>query len=301
MNQGNYLVRATALDGRVRAFALNATHVVAELRDRQDTGPVVTAALGRTAIGSLLLAAASLKEAGQALTVEVKGNGPAGLILATANGAGEVRGLVSRPNADLELASPGRPDGKLDVRGVVGTRGFLSVTRNLGMRDTYQGMVELRSGEIGDDLAYYLVHSEQIPSAIGVGVLATPENLVEAAGGYLVQLLPGLSEDEIVAIEQRILALPDPTRMLREGLSPEGILARIFPEGFTELDRYPVRFACPCSRERFEAGIVSLGADEVRRIIEEEEAPYTETVCHFCNQAYRFSAEEMREILDAAR
>jgi molecular chaperone Hsp33 len=301
MNQGNYLVRATALDDRVRAFALNATDVVAELRDRHDTGPVVTAALGRTAMGSLLLAAAALKEPEQVLTVEVKGNGPAGLILATANGAGEVRGLVSRPHADVELASAGRPDGKLDVRSVVGTEGFLSVTRNLGMRDTYQGMVELRSGEIGEDLAYYLVQSEQIPSAIGVGVLATPDNLVAAAGGYMVQLLPGLSEEEIAVIERRISALPHPTRLLREGTSPEGILGRIFPEGFTELDRYPVRFACPCSRERFEAGIVSLGAEEVRRIIEEEDAPYTEAVCHFCNETYRFSPDEMREILEAAR
>jgi molecular chaperone Hsp33 len=301
MNQGNYMVRATALGDRVRAFALNATGVVSELRDRHDTGPVVAAALGRTAMGALLMAAASLKEADQVLTVEVKGDGPVGKILVTATGGGDVRGLVGNPRADEALPALGRPDGKLDVRGVVGTEGFLSVTRNLGMRDNYQGMVELRSGEIGDDLAYYLFQSEQTPSAVGVGVLATPDNLIDTAGGYLVQLLPGLSDDEIAAIERRIAALPHPTALLRQGVTPEGILALIFPEGFKELDRYPVRFHCPCSRERFEVGIISLGAEEITRIIEEEEAPYTEVVCHFCNERYRFSPDEMREILNSAR
>jgi molecular chaperone Hsp33 len=295
MNEGNYMVRATALGERVRAFALNATDVVSELQRRHDTYPAVTAALGRTAMGSLLLAAASLKEEDQILTVEVKGDGPAGRIIATATGAGEVRGLVGNPHAHV----PG--EGKLNVNGVVGTAGFLSVTRHLGMKDSYQGMVELQSGEIGVDLAYYLAQSEQTPSAVGIGVFVQPDNAVEAAGGYLVQLLPGLSDEEITAIEQRIAALPHPTALIREGVTPEGVLGLIFPEGFTETDRYPVRFRCPCSRERFEAGIVSLGAEEVRRIIEEEEAPYTEAVCHFCNERYRFSPDEMREIMDAAR
>ena len=295
MENGNYLVRATALDERVRAFALNATEVVSELQRRHDTFPAVTAALGRTAMGSLLLAAASLKEADQVLTIEVKGNGPAGRILATANGAGEVRGLVGNPHVHAT------GEGKLNVRGVVGSEGFLSVTRNLGMRDAYQGMVELQSGEIGVDLAFYLAQSEQTPSAVGIGVFVEPDNHVSAAGGYLVQLLPGLADEEIVAIEARIGALPHPTELIRSGEAPEDILRRIFPEGFVELDRYPVRFECPCSRERFSAGIVSLGAEEVRRIIEEEAEPYTEAVCHFCNEHYRFSADEMREILEAAK
>lgn len=291
----DYLVRATALDDRVRAFALQATSVVSELQRRHDTYPAVTAALGRVAMGSLLLAAASLKEKDQVLTVEVKGNGPAGRILATSNGAGEVRGLVGNPHVHVS------GEGKLNVRGVVGSEGFLSVTRHLGMKDAYQGMVELQSGEIGVDLAHYLARSEQTPSAVGIGVFVETDNHVVAAGGYLVQLLPGLSDEEIAAIEARIAALPHPTELIRAGVTPEQVLGRIFPEGFRELDRYPVRFRCPCSRERFEAGIVSLGAEEVRRIIEEEKAPYTEAVCHFCNERYHFSPEEMREILDAAR
>jgi molecular chaperone Hsp33 len=296
MLNGDYMVRATALDGRVRAFAMQATGVVAELQRRHGTYPAVSAALGRTAMGALLLAAASLKEDEQALSVEVKGDGPAGRLLVTANGRGEVRGLVSRPRVHAESRN-----GKLNVSGVVGTNGYLSVTRDLGMRDTYQGTVELVSGEIGDDLAYYLGKSEQTPSAVGVGVFVVPEGTVDAAGGYLVQLLPGVEEDEVAALEERVAALPHPTRLIQEGTTPEGVLERIFPEGFELLDRYPVAFRCPCSRERFERAIVSLGEAEVRRIIEEEEESYTEVVCHFCNEAYHFSPEDMTAILAAAK
>lgn len=292
----DYLVRATALDERVRAFALNATGVVSELRRRHDTYPAVTAALGRTAMGALLISAATLKEEEQLLTVDVKGGGPAGRIVVTANGRGEVRGLVGNPHAHAESVN-----GKLNVSGVVGSKGFLSVTKHLGMKDSYQGTVELLSGEIGDDLAYYLLQSEQTPSAVGVGVFVQPDHSVEAAGGYMIQLLPGLSETEIAAIEQRIADLPHPTQLLRDGATPEEILERIFPEGYTLGDSSPIRFHCPCSRERFESAIVSLGHDEVQRIIEEEEEPFTEVVCHFCNESYQFSPVEMEAILEAAR
>ena len=292
----DYLVRATALDGRVRAFALHATGLVHELQRRHDTHPDVTAALGRTAMGALLLAAASLKEEGQVLSVEVRGDGPAGRILVTADARGQVRGMVANPHAHAPSSN-----GKLNVAGVVGTEGYLSVTRDLGMRGTYRGMVELVSGEIGQDLAYYLTRSEQTPSGVGIGVFVLPDLSVAAAGGYLVQLLGGLSEDEIAVIEERLSSLPHPTSLVREGSTPEEVLGRVFPEGFTVLDGYPVRFACPCSRERFASGIVSLGADEVERIIAEEDQPYTEVVCHFCNERYRYSPGEMRSILAAAR
>ena len=292
----DYLVRATALDERVRAFALNATGVVSELRRRHDTYPAVTAALGRTAMGALVMAAASLKEEEQLLTIDVKGDGPAGRIIATANGRGEVRGLVAHPHVHAPSI-----DGKLNVGGVVGSEGFLSVTKQLGMKDSYQGTVALHSGEIGIDLGYYLVQSEQTPSAVGLGVFVQPDGSVEAAGGYLIQLLPGLEDDEIIAIERRIADLPHPTQLLRDGATPETILERIFPEGYTLGDRYPVSFHCPCSRERFEAAIVSLGHQEVEHIIDEEEQPYTEVVCHFCNEAYHFSPAEMEAILDAAK
>jgi molecular chaperone Hsp33 len=292
----DYLVRATALEGRVRAFALHATDLVGEMQRRHVTYPAVSAALGRTAMGALLLGATALKEAAQLLTVEVRGGGPAGRIICTANGRGEVRGFVTRPQVHAESVQPG----KLNVAGVVGSTGYLSVTKDLGMREPYQGMTELRSGEIGEDLAYYLLKSEQIPSAVGVGVFVRPDGSISAAGGFLVQLLPGLEDDEIAAIERELAALPHPTALVREGISPEGLLERVFPSGCELLDRYPVRFHCPCSKERFEAAIVSLGGEEVTRIIEEEQQPYTEVVCHFCNEVYHFSPEQMREILRAA-
>lgn len=294
---GDYMVRATALDGKVRAFSMTGTGLVEELRRRHDTYPAVTAALGRTAMGALLLAAASLKEEEQLLTVDIRGGGPAGRIVATANGAGEVRGLVGNPHVHAESIRPG----KLNVAGVVGSDGYLAVTRDLGMREPYSGMVELRSGEIGDDLAHYLLRSEQIPSAVGVGVFVVPEGSVDAAGGFLVQLLPGLTELEIEEVERQIASLPHPTRLIRDGLTPEEVLGRICDGQAEILDHYPVRFACPCSRERFQAAIVTLGSGEIERIIEEEEKERTEVVCHFCNEAYYFSPDEMRAILEEAR
>jgi molecular chaperone Hsp33 len=292
---GDHLVRATALDGKVRAFSIRATDLVEELRRRHDTYPAPTAALGRTAMGALLLAAASLKEEEQLLTVEVRGGGPIGRILCTANGRGEVRGLVGNPHVHADSRS-----GKLNVAGVVGTEGHLSVTRDLGMREPYRGTVELRSGEIGEDLAYYLALSEQTHSAVGIGVFVVPAGFVEAAGGFLVQLLPGLSDDEIATVEREISALPHPTTMIRDGLSPRQVLERVFPGGFEVLDEYPVRFLCPCSRERFESAIVTLGGQEIQRLIEEEEKDFTEVVCHFCNEKYHFSPDQMREILRKA-
>jgi molecular chaperone Hsp33 len=289
------MVRATALGGRVRAFGLNATEIVEELRRRHDLNPVPAAAVGRTAMGALLLAAASLKEEDQLLTVEVQGDGPIGRIICSADGAGGVRGLASNPYAH----APSR-DGKLNVGAVVGPSGYLSVTRDLGMRESYKGTVELQSGEIGDDLAYYLARSEQTPSAVGLGVFVLPDGSVEAAGGFLVQLLPGLEPDEIAAIEREVAALPHPTALIRDGVTPEGILDRIFPGGYEALEQLPVRFHCPCSRERFEAALITLGTEEIESIIREETRESTELVCHFCNEAYHFSPCQMRGILQSA-
>jgi molecular chaperone Hsp33 len=294
--RSNYLVRATALDGKVRAFALDATGVVAELQRRHQMYPVPTAAVGRTAMGALLLAAASLKEEDQILTVEVRGDGPIGRIICTANGLGEVRGLASNPRVHADSIRKG----KLNVAGVVGSAGYLSVTKDLGMKESYRGTVELQSGEIGDDLAYYLTRSEQVPSAVGLGVFVTRDGTVDAAGGFLVQLLPGLEDPEILEIEREVAALPHPTALIRQGVSPEQVLERIFDGRFELLDRYPVSFGCPCSRERFESALVTLGAKELASIIDEEENDYTELVCHFCNEAYQFDSAAMEAILRAA-
>ena len=297
MENGGYLVRATAFDGRVRAFAVNATQVVAELAERHETDPAVTAALGRTATAALMLGA-MLKEPDQLVTLRIRGDGPAGVLLASANGRGEVRGLVGDPRPDIEQVNA---SGKLNVAGAVGDSGQLTVTRDLGMRDPYSSMVELVSGEIGEDLAHYFASSEQIPSAVGIGVFVRTDGSVVAGGGYIVQIMAGLSDREVQEIEAVIAGLPHPTVMLRAGESPEQILERIFPGGYSLLDRMPVRFHCPCSRERAERALVLLGPAELEAILENDaEKGYTEAVCEFCAARYHFSPDQLRDLIQAA-
>lgn len=291
------LVRATAFDGLVRAFAVDATDVVAELQARHGMYPAVTAALGRLATGALLLGS-MLKEPDHEVTLRVQGDGPAGTLIASANGAGEVRGLVANPRPDVEQAR----DGKLNVSGVVGRTGQLSVTRDLGLRQPYSSAVELVSGEIGEDLAYYLARSEQVPSAVGIGVFVRADGSVEAAGGYLVQLMPGLGDDDAGAVETAIRALPHPTAMLRAGETPERILGRIFPGGYDVLASGGVRFHCPCTRERAERALVLLGAAELASLRESDAGRgHSELVCEFCKASYRFTGEEIDALIAAAR
>jgi molecular chaperone Hsp33 len=294
--RNDYMVRATALDGLVRAFAIDSTATVAELRRRHATDPAVTAALGRLATGTLLFGA-MLKDEDQLVTVRVQGNGPAGTLLASANGNGEVRGLVSNPRPDVEQVND---RGKLNVSGVVGTEGRLTVTRDLGMRQPHTSTVELVSGEVGEDLAHFLATSEQIPSAVGIGVFVQATGDVEAAGGYIVQLMPGIADSQAAKIESVIRNLPHPTSMLREGDSPERMLTRIFDNDLQILENKPVRFHCPCSKERAERALMLLGRDELSAIIEADaEKGATEVVCQFCTAAYRISISELEALLNS--
>ena len=294
--RSDYMVRATALDGLVRAFAIDSTATVAELRRRHATDPAVTAALGRLATGTLLFGA-MLKDEDQLVTVRVQGNGPAGTLLASANGNGEVRGLVSNPRPDVEQVND---RGKLNVSGVVGTEGRLTVTRDLGMRQPHTSTVELVSGEVGEDLAHFLATSEQIPSAVGIGVFVQATGDVEAAGGYIVQLMPGITDSQAAQIEAVIRNLPHPTSMLRAGDSPERMLTRIFDNDLQILENKPVRFHCPCSKERAERALMLLGRDELSAIIEADaEKGATEVVCQFCTAAYRISIAELEALLNS--
>lgn len=294
--QDDHLVRATAHDGLVRAFAIDTTGVVAELQRRHGTEPAVTAAIGRLATGTLLFGA-MLKEEDQLVTVRIQGDGPAGTLLATANGRGDVRGLVGRPMTGIDQVR----DGKLNVSGVVGTRGRLTVTRDLGMRQPYVGVVELVSGEVGEDLAHYLASSEQTPSAVGIGVFVRTTGDVEAAGGYMVQLLPGVDEDTAARIEAIVRELPHPTTMLRSGDRPEDVLHRIFPDALEMLERMPVRFHCPCSRERVERAILLLGVDAVREIVAEDAAKgETEVTCEFCTARYLLTTADLEALAESA-
>jgi molecular chaperone Hsp33 len=292
-----YLVRATAHAGLVRAFAIDATQVVADLRRIHGTEPAVTAALGRLATGALLFGS-MLKQANHAVSVRVLGGGPAGTLLATATGSGEVRGLVANPQTGIEQV---KANGKLNVSGVVGTNGRLTVTRDLGMRHPYVGVVELVSGEIGEDLAHYLLSSEQTQSAVGLGVFVDRTGDVVAAGGYIVQLMPGVADSTALQIDDRVRALPHPTVMLRDGDSPEQVLGRIFGDDFEVSDRVPVRFHCPCSRGRVERALLLLGEAEVRAIADKDRAQgFTEVTCEFCTKRYELSTEELEAMLQAA-
>jgi molecular chaperone Hsp33 len=285
----NYLVRATAMGGKVRALAVNSTEAVRELARLQSTTPAATAALGRLATAALLLGA-TLKKESHLVTVQVKGGGPVGTVLASANGRGEVRGLVGNPRPDV----PEMVNGKLNVAGAVGTTGRLTVIKDLGLREPYNSTVELVSGEIGKDFAYYFARSEQVPSAVGLGVFVDRTGEVEAAGGYIIQVMGGLSEEEVAAIEHEVASLPHPTTMIRSGESPEDVLGRVFGAEFQVLDQMPVRFHCPCNRDRAERALILLGPGEIDAIMAQQaHRGHSDVTCEFCGSNYRFTLDQL--------
>ncbi|MEK5234153.1 Hsp33 family molecular chaperone HslO [Paenibacillus sp. FSL L8-0470] len=291
-NKKDRLVRGTALNGRVRAFAVRTTALVDELRRRHDTYPTATAALGRTVTAAAMMGA--MLKGQEKLAVMVKGNGPIGQITAESNAFGEVRGYVTNPHVHL----PSNSLGKLDVAGAVGTEGFIDISKDLGMKEPYRGSVPIISGELGDDFTYYFAVSEQTPAAVGLGVLVETDNSVRVAGGFIVQLLPGLTDEEITEIERAVGSLPSVTALLEEGLEPEEMLRYLLPDAVI-MDELDIKFVCQCSRERVEQTLVSLGEKELERLIEEDDQ--AEVVCHFCNEAYVFNKDELQVILDQAK
>ncbi|ASA25054.1 Hsp33 family molecular chaperone HslO [Paenibacillus donghaensis] len=286
------LIRGTALNGRVRAFAVRTTNLVEELRRRHDTYPTATAALGRTLTAAAMMGA--MLKGQEKLSILVKGDGPIGQITAEANAYGEVRGYVRNPHVHL----PSNALGKLDVAGAVGTDGFIDIIKDLGMKEPYRGSIPIVSGELGDDFTYYFAVSEQTPAAVGLGVLVDTDNSVIVAGGFIVQLLPGLTDAEITEIEQTVGSMPSVTTLLDQGLEPEDMLRFLLPDAVV-MDELDINFVCQCSRERIEQTLVSLGAHELERLIEEDEQ--AEVVCHYCNEAYVFEKDELQVILDQAK
>jgi molecular chaperone Hsp33 len=284
----DYLVRGIALEGRVRAFAVLTTGITEELRRRHDTSPVATAALGRTAAAALMMGA--MLKGDEKLTVQIKGNGPIGQIVVDANAKGEVRGYVDNPHVHL----PPNAAGKLDVAGVVGTDGFLSVTKDLGLKEPYRGSVPLISGELAEDFTYYFASSEQTPSAVALGVLTDPQVLVRVSGGFIIQLLPGLSDAEISDIEEKLAAIPPITTLLDGGAVPEDVLRGVLPD-MQIMEKSDVRFACQCTEERVEEMLISLGKEELESILNEDGV--AEVVCHFCNEKFRFEGERLQQLI----
>ncbi|WP_238655745.1 Hsp33 family molecular chaperone HslO [Paenibacillus piscarius] len=292
MEKKDRLIRGTAMNGRVRAFAVRTTELVDELRRRHDTYPTATAALGRTATAAAIMGA--MLKGQEKLAVMVKGNGPLGQILAESNALGEVRGYVQNPHVHL----PSNAQGKLDVAGAVGTEGFIDVSKDLGLKEPYRGSVPIISGELGEDFTYYFAISEQTPAAVGLGVLVETDNSVRVAGGFIIQLLPGLSDEEITEIEQAVGAMPSVTTLLDQGLEPEEMLRLLLPDAVV-MDELEIRFQCQCSRERIEQTLISLGKYELQQLIDEDQQ--AEVVCHYCNEKYVFNKDELQVILDQAK
>ncbi|WP_128896576.1 Hsp33 family molecular chaperone HslO [Longirhabdus pacifica] len=286
----NYIVRGTAFDGKVRVFAAESTSFVEEIRERQQTLPTATAAVGRAStIGAMM---GTMLKGEQHLTIQIKGNGPIGQIVVDANAKGQAKAFLHNPQVDLPL----NEIGKLDVRGAVGTQGNLYVTKDLGMKEPYRGASPIVSGEIGQDFTYYFAKSEQIPSAVAAGVLVDRDQSVKAAGGFIIQILPGMKDEDIAAIETEINQLQTVTAYLDDGMKIEELVKKVLPS-FNIMDQIPLSFHCGCSKERMEKALISLGEKEINGLIEQGHA---EVVCHFCNDNYTFSKDELSELLKQA-
>lgn len=287
----DYVLRSTAGDGQVRAFVATTRNMVERARDLHKTSKVATAALGRTLTATSMMGL-MMKNDGDKITVIIKGGGPIGSILATANSKGIVKGYVDNQNVVVEDYE----NGKLNVAAAVGSEGTVRVTKDLGLREPYNGSYPMVSGEIAQDLTYYFALSEQTPSVVALGVL-TKEEEVEYAGGFIVQLMPDATEETISKLESNVANLDSITNMLKEGKTPEDIL-NIVLDGLNPqiLDKCDVGFECECSKERVEGVLISIGQHQLAEMIEEDKK--AEIGCQFCNSKYMFDEDELKAILD---
>ncbi|MBQ0835530.1 Hsp33 family molecular chaperone HslO [Lactiplantibacillus pentosus] len=290
----DYLVKSVAGNEMFRAYAVDATGVVAEAQQRHDTWSAASAALGRSLVGTLLLASSVLKGDEQ-MTVKINGNGPVGGIVIDGNAKGTVKGYLQHPHIHLPL----NEQHKIDVKTAVGTDGFLSVTKDQGVGDPFTGTVALVSGELGEDFTYYLAQSEQIPSAVGLSVFVNDDNSIGVAGGFLVQVLPNATDEAISSLEAKLKDLPLVSQLMREGKTPEDILDLLFDGDVKVLDKVPVKFECDCSKERFAEALMALPKHEVRAMIDEDHG--ATAVCHFCGSQYQFSEAELEAVLSRSK
>jgi molecular chaperone Hsp33 len=290
----DYLVKALAYDGNIRAYAVRTTDTVSEAQRRHQTWRTASAALGRTLTAGVMMGAMLKGE--DKLTIKINGGGPLGPMVVDSNAKGEVRGYVTNPEVDFESTELG----KLDVRRAVGTDGTLAVVKDVGMRDFFSGQVPLVSGELGEDFTYYFATSEQVPSSVGVGVLVNPDDTILAAGGFIFQLMPGTPDPIISKLEERLNTIEPISKLIERGLTPEEILEELFgKEQVKVLETMPVGFECNCSKERFANAIVGLGAAEINAMIEED--GQAEAHCHFCNEKYLFTSDELEELKKDAK
>ena len=285
------LVRAISKDGFVKAVAVSTRDLTERARQIHKTLPVATAALGRTLAAASMMGNA-LKGDGASVTLQIKGGGPLGKILAVSDNEGNVRGTVDDPAVDIPL----RPDGKLDVGSAVGCDGTLTVIRDLNMKEPYVGSVGLLGGEIAEDLAAYFVESEQIPTACGLGVLVDRDQSVKSAGGYLIQLMPGAGEDTIAKVEGGVMAAGPVSAILEQNDDPEALLRTVMSDfDLKILETCPVSYKCYCSRQRVERALISLGKSELEQMLAEQGG--CQLTCQFCDAVYDFSADDLRALI----
>ena len=290
----DYIIRATAADAGIRAFAATTKELVEKARQIHDTSPVITAALGRLLTGGVMMGT-MLKGEDDLLTLQVSGDGPVRGMTVTAGSNGTVKGYAVEPQVML----PKNAAGKLDVGGAVG-RGTLRVIKDMGLKEPYVGQTALQTGEIADDLTYYFAASEQVPSSVGLGVLMEKNNTVKQAGGFIIQLMPFAGEEVIGALEKNLAAFSTVTTVLDEGKTPEEMLQQLLA-GLDPVitEKMPCQYECSCSRERMERAIISIGKKDIEEMINDGEA--IEVNCQFCGNSYHFSVEELKEMLKAAR
>ncbi len=286
----DYIIRAVAANDQIRAFAAVTTEMVENARERHNTSPVATAALGRLLTAGAMMGS-MMKGEKDVLTLQIKAGGPLQGITVTADSKGNVKGYVGNP----DVCIPANSKGKLDVAGAVGP-GFLSVIKDMGLKEPYSGQVMLQTCEIAEDLTYYFATSEQVPSAVGLGVLMNKNNTVRQAGGFIVQLMPFAEESVISRLEENVQKISSVTSLLEEGHTPESLLEKVL-EGFDVQinDKMDTRFHCNCTRERVEKALISIGRKELNEMIQEGKP--IEMNCHFCNSNYTFTVEELKEIL----
>ena len=285
------IVRAISTDGMVQAAAICSRDLTERARQIHKTLPVATAALGRTLAAASMMGNA-LKSEGASLTLQFKGGGPLGTVLAVSDNQGNVRGYVADPHVDLPL----RSDGKLDVGAAVGHEGTLTVIKDLHMKEPYVGTIDLLGGEIAEDIAGYFVESEQIPTACALGVLVDRDQSVKAAGGYLIQLMPGAAEDTIAKVEGGIMAAGPVSAILDRDDDPEKLLREVMSDfDLKILETCPVEYKCYCSRERVERALISLGRQELEQMLAEQGG--CQLTCQFCDAVYDFTADDLRALL----
>lgn len=289
----DYIVRATAANNQIRAFAATTKETVEAARQAHNTSPVATAALGRLLTGGAMMGS-MMKNDSDMLTIQIKGDGPIGGLTVTADSKGNVKGYVEHP----EVMLPPNAQGKLDVAGALGI-GLISVIKDMGLKEPYVGQTILQTSEIAEDLTYYFATSEQVPSSVGLGVLMEHDNTVKQAGGFIVQLMPFVDDDVVDRLEANIKKISSVTSMLDKGMTPEEILEEVLDGFEVEVkDTMPVQFYCNCTKERVEKAIISIGKKDIQEMIEDGKP--IEVNCHFCGKSYEFSVEELKTLIKKA-